>query len=420
MAETFHLQQFIYVIIALFIGIPSCLSYHKKIHKSPNSLTPVVLVPGDGGSQMLAKLAKPDVPHYFCSDHTDDYFALWLNLELLAPYILDCTVDNLRLVYDPVTKTTANRPGVYTVVPNFGDPVPVEFLDPSRIFVSSYFAPLANALRSAGYENNRNLFGTGYDFRKAPNEMQELYANMTALFEHSYDLNQKPALVVAHSLGNMVFVHFMSTKSQSWKDKYVSGYVALSAPLGGAAKLFRLFVSGDTLGERFISAISVRPMQRTFPSSAFLLPYATEHFWPTNYPFIITPQRNYSATDIDALAEDMDYPDMTSMWRATKDLVDVKTMHPGVPIYCIHGWNLSTPLQFTYTGSMFPDSSPYVTYGQGDGTVNDVSLLGCDLWNTGKWPFDHQYVSESGGEHMKILANKKFVNYVKGILGLKL
>lgn len=55
-------------------------------------------MPGDGGSQMLAKLAKPDVPHYFCSDHTDDYFALWLNLELLAPYILDCTVDNLRYV----------------------------------------------------------------------------------------------------------------------------------------------------------------------------------------------------------------------------------------------------------------------------------------------------------------------------------
>ena len=44
----------------------------------------------------------------------------------------------------------------------------------------------------------------------------------------------------------------MSTKTQAWKDKYVSGYVALSAPLGGAAKLFRLFVSGTFVQPTFI------------------------------------------------------------------------------------------------------------------------------------------------------------------------
>jgi len=32
---------------------------------------------------------------------------------------------------------------------------------------------------------------------------------------------------------------------QDWKDKYVAGYVAVAAPLGGAAKLFRLYVSGE-------------------------------------------------------------------------------------------------------------------------------------------------------------------------------
>lgn len=42
-----------------------------------------------------------------------------------------------------------------------------------------------------------------------------------------------------------VFTYFMSTKPQSWKDKYVAGYVATSAPLGGAAKIFRLFISGE-------------------------------------------------------------------------------------------------------------------------------------------------------------------------------
>ena len=35
--------------------------------------------------------------HYWCERRTDDWFPLWLNIELLAPYVLDCTVDNLRL-----------------------------------------------------------------------------------------------------------------------------------------------------------------------------------------------------------------------------------------------------------------------------------------------------------------------------------
>lgn len=48
----------------------------------------------------------------------------------------------------------------------------------------------------------------------------------------------------------------------------------------------------------FISAISVRPMQRTFPSSAFLLPYVTSWTWAADFPFIITPKRNYTAMDI--------------------------------------------------------------------------------------------------------------------------
>lgn len=63
---------------------------------------------------------------------------------------------------------------------------------------------------------------------------------------------------------------------------------------------------------------------------------------------------------------------------------------------------------------MFPDSSPYVTYGQGDGTVNAVSLLGCDMWDNSKWKFDHRYLAK--GEHMQILGNLQYIQYVKDVL----
>merc|ERR1719334_891678 len=73
---------------------------------------PVVLVPGDGGSQLEGRLNKPSRVHVWCEKKTDYWFSIWLNLELLAPYILDCTVDNLRLVYNSTTRTTTNSPGV--------------------------------------------------------------------------------------------------------------------------------------------------------------------------------------------------------------------------------------------------------------------------------------------------------------------
>lgn len=53
-------------------------------------------VPGDLGNQLEAKLDKPSVVHYICYKKTDEYFTLWLNLELLVPVAIDCWIDNMR------------------------------------------------------------------------------------------------------------------------------------------------------------------------------------------------------------------------------------------------------------------------------------------------------------------------------------
>ena len=54
-------------------------------------------VPGDGGSQLFAKLDRTDVPHFYCSKKTDDYFNIWLNLDEFSLPI-ECFVDNMRYV----------------------------------------------------------------------------------------------------------------------------------------------------------------------------------------------------------------------------------------------------------------------------------------------------------------------------------
>uniref|UniRef100_A0A8C4KH96 Phospholipase A2 group XV n=1 Tax=Dromaius novaehollandiae TaxID=8790 RepID=A0A8C4KH96_DRONO len=89
-------------------------------------------VPGDLGNQLEAKLDKPSVVHYLCSKKTDSYFTLWLNLELLLPVIIDCWIDNIRLVYNRTSKITEPPDGVDIRVPGFGQTFSLEFLDPSK------------------------------------------------------------------------------------------------------------------------------------------------------------------------------------------------------------------------------------------------------------------------------------------------
>lgn len=125
-------------------------------------------MPGDGGSQLEARLDKPEVPHYFCDKKTTYWFDLWLNLALLVPYVIDCWVDNMRLIYNNVSRQTYNPPGVYLRVPGFGNTSSIEYVDPSQVRVSGYFNTLVSSFVSFGYQRGVNIRGAPYDFRKAP------------------------------------------------------------------------------------------------------------------------------------------------------------------------------------------------------------------------------------------------------------
>lgn len=123
------------------------------------------LVPGDGGSQLDARLDKPEVVHYVCQKKTNYWFNIWLNLELLIPYEIDCWIDNVLLIYDNNTRTTSNSPGVETRIPGWGDPEVVEWIDPTHAGSGAYFKDIGNALVANGYVRNVSIRGAPYDFR---------------------------------------------------------------------------------------------------------------------------------------------------------------------------------------------------------------------------------------------------------------
>lgn len=128
-------------------------------------------VPGSGGSQLDAKLDKPSVVHYFCEQKTADYSTLWLALSDLVPFVIDCWVDNMKLDYNNLSRTTSNSPGVNIRVPGFGDTQSIEFVDPAKLSVTGYFNVLVNTLLDLGYSRGLDLHGAPYDFRKAPSKL---------------------------------------------------------------------------------------------------------------------------------------------------------------------------------------------------------------------------------------------------------
>lgn len=56
-------------------------------------------------------------------------------------------------------------------------------------------------------------------------------------------------MIAAHSMGNLYTLYFLKAMTPAWKKKFVRGFVAVSAPIGGAVKSVRAMTSGEMLHE---------------------------------------------------------------------------------------------------------------------------------------------------------------------------
>ncbi|XP_014661427.1 PREDICTED: group XV phospholipase A2-like [Priapulus caudatus] len=374
---------------------------------------PVILIPGDGGSQVEAKLNKTVVPHSYCDKITSDYFNLWLNLELLIPYVLDCWVDNMRLDYDNVTRKASEPEGVNIRIPGFGNTTTVEWLDPSQASPGLYFTKIVDALIALGYTRGLNIKGAPYDFRRAPNEHGEYFKRLKTLVEQTYYSNGNHKVVLlCHSMGNPMVLYFLNGQSQAWKDKFVHSMFALAGVWGGTVKPIRVYASGENLGVFLLNPLTLRKQQRSTPSLAFLLP--SSDFWGPDEVLATTAQRNYTVKDYKAFFDDLGYPNGYDSWLDTRDLIDIGKP-PGVVVHCLHGAKVDTAERFAWKAGKFPDHQPTATYGDGDGTVNMRSLRGCLRWERAQ----KQKVYErgyKGVDHMGILQHPPIIDYLQKVL----
>ena len=174
----------------------------------------MILIPGIKSSQLIAKYDKSKAPNDVCVSNLTSEFLIWFNVQLLGPQSIDCLANNIKLNYNAKTKLTSDTPGVKISTNGFGQTVGIETIDgvPLGQSLFPYFTGLVNALvANLSYVKGVNIRGAPYDWRKAPNELQAYYTNLTQLVERTYAINNNTRVVIiAHSMGNpivLVYVH---------------------------------------------------------------------------------------------------------------------------------------------------------------------------------------------------------------------
>ncbi|KAL8194606.1 UNVERIFIED_CONTAM: hypothetical protein K2H54_025932 [Gekko kuhli] len=345
-----------------------------------------------------------------CYRKTEDYFTIWLNLNMFLPLGVDCWIDNTRVVYNRTTKRMSNAPGVHVRVPGFGKTYSVEYLDESKL--AGYMHTLVQHLVNNGYVRDHTVRAAPYDWRVGPNDLEEYFHNLRALVEEMHDAYQKRVFLMGHSLGNILILYFLLQQPQDWKDHFVQGFISLGAPWGGAVKSLRVLASGDNQGIPIMSSIKLREERQVTTNNPWVFP--NRMAWPETHVFISSPSYNYTLRDYQRFFTDVNFEDGWYMWNDTKDLLK-GLPPPGVEVYCLYGIGLPTPETYIYD-NQFPYEDPVdIVYGDGDDAVNRGSLELCKQWR-GKQKERVHVVELPGVEHLNLVFNNLTLNYINEIL----
>ena len=139
--------------------------------------------------------------------------------------------------------------------------------------------------------------------------------------------------------------------------------------------------------------------QRTSPSLAWLMPQ--EGFWESDEVLVETPDTNYTLKDYHKFFSDLDEPNAMLMREDTKDLI-AGLPPPNVEVFCLHGSGVDTTEKLVYKKGEFPGADPsLILKGDGDGTVNWRSLIGCTRWDGQQSQSVHHHVLR-GVDHLGV------------------
>eukprot|EP00931_Biecheleriopsis_adriatica_P047268 TRINITY_DN27223_c0_g1_i2.p1 TRINITY_DN27223_c0_g1~~TRINITY_DN27223_c0_g1_i2.p1 ORF type:complete len:365 (+),score=48.34 TRINITY_DN27223_c0_g1_i2:38-1132(+) len=218
---------------------------------------PLILVPGLTGSPLEVKMQKVHMPHFFCKGDTHDtWMKVWVDPLQMLPEEIDCTLKRLTLTYDAESDSYSNLPGVEIRALGWANGTREGATSIDKMYTYEFGTMMSHLTEKLSYELGRDMFVAPYDWRLAgdahshvTNGVGGLYGQLKQLVEEAVARQGRKAVVLSHSLGCPTMLYFFHNYvTESWREEYIHGWVALSGPWMGGATQVSAYLGGWTLG----------------------------------------------------------------------------------------------------------------------------------------------------------------------------
>lgn len=367
-------------------------------------LRPVVLVPGLAGTRLQYQFDHPPTPHeLFCRNSSHGAWQeAWVSVASIVFPTSKCIMSRLQMRWNSSTKNWDDFPGV--AVRFVRGISGVDYLDPSdgaTRKITKYFGPLVNALTAVGYVENVTLAALGYDWRRGCASLGMWRNSLKSTVEMLVQQNgNRPALLVAHSMGCMQVAAFLNSMTVSWKQRYVASWIAAGGPFIGAPKVLRGVLSGDDLGIVTMPNSDAMILERNSGSGMFAAPFPLS-FW--SWPLVTAASNVYYSEDLPSLYTSLGFG---APYNFERSIFPSVYSDPGVAVTIVYGTAVNTPISFSYDNADFSDK-PAVKMGDGDGTVPTLS----SSFPVSRWG-NVTKVPMPGVDHMDLIQNQNFFQIV--------
>jgi len=308
---------------------------------------------------------------------------IWVSILNILPLEISCWAENFKVHFDNRTGEYVPHPGVYVEPVDFGGVGGITFLNPALKKRTAYLAPLVQYLQEAGYISGTDLVGAPFDFRLAGVDQvmkNGQYAALKQLVEKTVVKTGKKAHILGHSLGAPYVSRFLADfVTRAWKAKYVASFISFGGPFAGASPAITGSVSDVGWRIPGIDPHLFGGVVHSFASLSWMLPSAA--FDPRT-PLVHTNKRTYYLNDFADFFREAGAHTVANMYERT--LASSSLNHPpGVISHIFYGFNVSTPLTYSYLGQKDFTSPPkLIQESDGDGVVNMDSLMACRHWES--------------------------------------
>eukprot|EP00931_Biecheleriopsis_adriatica_P047269 TRINITY_DN27223_c0_g1_i3.p1 TRINITY_DN27223_c0_g1~~TRINITY_DN27223_c0_g1_i3.p1 ORF type:complete len:355 (+),score=56.96 TRINITY_DN27223_c0_g1_i3:38-1102(+) len=312
---------------------------------------PLILVPGLTGSPLEVKMQKVHMPHFFCKGDTHDtWMKVWVDPLQMLPEEIDCTLKRLTLTYDAESDSYSNLPGVEIRALGWANGTREGATSIDKMYTYEFGTMMSHLTEKLSYELGRDMFVAPYDWRLAgdahshvTNGVGGLYGQLKQLVEEAVARQGRKAVVLSHSLGCPTMLYFFHNYvTESWREEYIHGWVALSGPWMGGATQVSAYLGGWTLGlpKWLLPHDYVKKVQVNASSGVWLSPHPGAF---GDLPLATTPSRNYTAADLPELIAKVGWQaggsQTVSLFRKLRDPFG-EIQRPPVLLRCSYGRTL--------------------------------------------------------------------------------